>query len=113
MTTLRPTVNGMQRPSCRKNSALLSEQQGPGKRLALAASKEVGELVTRPQSQMAESYRALRTSLLLTSSNDRRDVLFTFSLGWQRTRKLILSLFDRGVPFVEATSPREAFSDGK
>ena len=39
------------------------------KRLALATSKEVVELVTqsRPQSQMAESYRALRTSLLLTS----------------------------------------------
>jgi len=39
------------------------------KRLALAASKEAVELVTleRPKSQMAESYRALRTSLLLTS----------------------------------------------
>ena len=38
-------------------------------KLALAASKEAVELVTqsRPQSQMAESYRALRTSLLLTS----------------------------------------------
>src|SRR6266446_4201079 len=38
-------------------------------RLAVASSKEVVELVTqsRPQSQMAESYRALRTSLLLTS----------------------------------------------
>jgi polysaccharide biosynthesis transport protein len=38
-----------------------------GKRLALTASKEVVETVTqvRPQSQMAESYRALRTSLLL------------------------------------------------
>ncbi|HZP63857.1 MAG TPA: polysaccharide biosynthesis tyrosine autokinase [Terriglobales bacterium] len=38
-------------------------------RLALAASKEAVELVTqsRPRSQMAESYRALRTSLLLTS----------------------------------------------
>jgi capsular exopolysaccharide synthesis family protein len=40
-----------------------------GKRLALAPSKEVVELVTqsRPQSQMAESYRALRTSLLLSN----------------------------------------------
>src|SRR6195256_3613487 len=40
-----------------------------GKRLALTASKEVVETVTqvRPQSQMAESYRALRTSLLLTN----------------------------------------------
>jgi polysaccharide biosynthesis transport protein len=39
------------------------------KRLALAASKEVVELVSqaRPQSQMAESYRALRTSVLLAS----------------------------------------------
>ncbi len=38
-------------------------------RLAVASSKEVVELITqsRPQSQMAESYRALRTSLLLTS----------------------------------------------
>jgi polysaccharide biosynthesis transport protein len=42
------------------------ENQG---RLALASSKEAVELVTqtRPQSQMAESYRALRTSLLLSS----------------------------------------------
>lgn len=41
----------------------------PRKKLALASSKEVVELVSqaRPQSQMAESYRALRTSVLLTS----------------------------------------------
>ena len=40
-----------------------------GNRLALTASKEVVETVTqvRPQSQMAESYRALRTSLLLSN----------------------------------------------
>jgi exopolysaccharide transport family protein len=39
------------------------------KRLAIASSKEAVELVTqvRPQSQMAESYRALRTSLLLSN----------------------------------------------
>ena len=39
------------------------------KRLVLASSKEAVELVTqvRPQSQMAESYRALRTSLLLSN----------------------------------------------
>jgi len=39
-------------------------------RLSLASSKEAVELVTqsRPKSQMAESYRALRTSLLLTSA---------------------------------------------
>lgn len=38
-------------------------------RLALTASKEAVEMVTqvRPQSQMAESYRALRTSLLLSN----------------------------------------------
>lgn len=37
--------------------------------LMVSSSKEVVELITqsRPQSQMAESYRALRTSLLLTS----------------------------------------------
>jgi succinoglycan biosynthesis transport protein ExoP len=39
------------------------------KRLVIATSKEAVELITqvRPQSQMAESYRALRTSLLLSS----------------------------------------------
>src|ERR1700682_5590683 len=45
-------------------------REGSGtKRLALASSNEAVELVTqvRPQSQMAESYRALRTSLLLSS----------------------------------------------
>ncbi len=38
-------------------------------RLSVANSKEAVELITlsRPQSQMSESYRALRTSLLLTS----------------------------------------------
>jgi len=47
-----------------------SSNAGTGaKRLALTSSREVFELVTqvRPQSQMAESYRALRTSLLLSS----------------------------------------------
>lgn len=40
-----------------------------GKQLTLASSNEAVEIVTqaRPQSQMAESYRALRTSLLLSS----------------------------------------------
>jgi polysaccharide biosynthesis transport protein len=39
------------------------------KRLVIANSKEAVELITqvRPQSQMAESYRALRTSLLLSN----------------------------------------------
>ena len=44
-------------------------ENGARQRLTVASSKEAVELVTqsRPQSQMAESYRALRTSLLLTS----------------------------------------------
>ena len=46
-----------------------TRENGTRQRLAVASSKEAVELVTqsRPQSQMAESYRALRTSLLLTS----------------------------------------------
>ncbi len=46
-----------------------SGSNGNGKRLTLTSSREAVELVTqvRPQSQMAESYRALRTSLLLSS----------------------------------------------
>ncbi len=50
-----------------KNNAESGAKAGPG--LMVAASKEAVELITqsRPQSQMAESYRALRTSLLLTS----------------------------------------------
>jgi succinoglycan biosynthesis transport protein ExoP len=45
-----------------------SREVGSRQKLALASSKEAVELVTqsRPRSQMAESYRALRTSLLLT-----------------------------------------------
>ena len=43
--------------------------EAAARRLTVASSREAVELVTqsRPQSQMAESYRALRTSLLLTS----------------------------------------------
>jgi len=47
-----------------------SAREGPKpKRLVIATSKEAVEIVTqvRPQSQMAESYRALRTSLLLSN----------------------------------------------
>jgi succinoglycan biosynthesis transport protein ExoP len=47
-----------------------SAREGPQpKRLVIATSKESVELITqvRPQSQMAESYRALRTSLLLSN----------------------------------------------
>jgi polysaccharide biosynthesis transport protein len=45
-----------------------AKEMGGHRKLALASSKEAVELVTqsRPRSQMAESYRALRTSLLLT-----------------------------------------------
>jgi capsular exopolysaccharide synthesis family protein len=45
------------------------DDECPSPGLAVAASKEAIELITqsRPLSQMAESYRALRTSLLLTS----------------------------------------------
>jgi polysaccharide biosynthesis transport protein len=55
----------------------------PRPRLALAASKEAVELITqsRPKSQMAESYRALRTSLLLTSAGKPpRTILITSAL---------------------------------
>jgi succinoglycan biosynthesis transport protein ExoP len=46
-----------------------SGMESTRQKLSVASSKEAVELVTqsRPQSQMAESYRALRTSLLLTS----------------------------------------------
>ena len=46
----------------------LRENSG-SQRLVIAASREAVELITqvRPQSQMAESYRALRTSLLLSN----------------------------------------------
>ena len=46
-----------------------NEDANPKQGLIVASSKEAVELITqsRPQSQMAESYRALRTSLLLTS----------------------------------------------
>jgi polysaccharide biosynthesis transport protein len=45
-----------------------TRELGGREKLALASSREAVELVTksRPRSQMAESYRALRTSLLLT-----------------------------------------------
>jgi len=53
------------------------------RRLSLAASQEAVELVTqcRPKSQMAESYRALRTSLLLTSAGGPpKTILITSAL---------------------------------
>jgi polysaccharide biosynthesis transport protein len=53
------------------------------RRLSLAASREAVELVTqsRPKSQMAESYRSLRTSLLLTSvGGPPRVILVTSAL---------------------------------
>lgn len=51
------------------------------KRLVIASSKEAVELVTqvRPQSQMAESYRALRTSLLLSNLGSPPKVIMVSS----------------------------------
>lgn len=47
----------------------LADRRIAGRRLAIAENKEAMELITKshPHSQMAEAYRALRTSLLLTS----------------------------------------------
>jgi polysaccharide biosynthesis transport protein len=52
-----------------------------GQRLSVTSSKETVELVTqsRPQSQMAESYRALRTSLLLTAAGAPPKVILVTS----------------------------------
>ena len=58
-------------------------ESGLRQKLSMAASREAVELVTqaRPQSQMAESYRALRTSLLLSSLGaPPRVILVTSSL---------------------------------
>jgi succinoglycan biosynthesis transport protein ExoP len=57
-------------------------REGPNaKRLVIASSKEAVELVTqvRPQSQMAESYRALRTSLLLSNLGSPPKVIMVTS----------------------------------
>jgi capsular exopolysaccharide synthesis family protein len=59
-----------------------SAREGPDpKRLVIASSKEAVELVTqvRPQSQMAESYRALRTSLLLSNTGAPPKVIMVTS----------------------------------
>jgi polysaccharide biosynthesis transport protein len=59
-----------------------SAREGPNpKRLVIATSKEAVELVTqvRPQSQMAESYRALRTSLLLSNLGSPPKVIMVTS----------------------------------
>jgi polysaccharide biosynthesis transport protein len=59
-----------------------SAREGPNpKRLIIASSKEAVELVTqvRPQSQMAESYRALRTSLLLSNLGSPPKVIMVTS----------------------------------
>jgi len=50
-------------------------------RLVIASSKEAVELITqvRPQSQMAESYRALRTSLLLSNLGSHPKVIMITS----------------------------------
>jgi polysaccharide biosynthesis transport protein len=59
-----------------------TKREGPNpKRLIIASSKEAVELVTqvRPQSQMAESYRALRTSLLLSNLGSPPKVIMVTS----------------------------------
>ena len=60
---------------------LRSGSESARQRLTVASSKEPVELVTqsRPQSQMAESYRALRTSLLLTSLGGPPQVILVTS----------------------------------
>src|SRR5215831_10181525 len=58
-------------------------ESGSKKLLSMGSSKEAVELVTqaRPQSQMAESYRALRTSLLLSSlGSPPKSILITSAL---------------------------------
>jgi capsular exopolysaccharide synthesis family protein len=58
-----------------------TRELGSREKLALASSKEAVELVTksRPRSQMAESYRALRTSLLLTFAGGPPKVILVTS----------------------------------
>jgi succinoglycan biosynthesis transport protein ExoP len=58
-----------------------ARELGRREKLALASSKEAVELVTksRPRSQMAESYRALRTSLLLTFAGGPPKVILVTS----------------------------------
>ena len=58
-----------------------TRELGRREKLALASSKEAVELVTksRPRSQMAESYRALRTSLLLTFAGGPPKVILVTS----------------------------------
>ncbi len=58
-----------------------TRELGRREKLVLASSKEAVELVTksRPRSQMAESYRALRTSLLLTFAGGPPKVILVTS----------------------------------
>ena len=64
-------------------SRIISEFPLKKPRLALSSSQEAVELVTqaRPQSRMAESYRAVRTSLLMTSAGTPpKTILITSAL---------------------------------
>lgn len=63
------------------NGSKSRSEIGNRRHLSLASSREVVELVTqsRPKSQMAESYRALRTSLLLTSAGAPPKVILVTS----------------------------------
>jgi len=62
-------------------SKSVEETSATGNRLTVASSREAVELVTqaRPHSQMAESYRALRTSLLLSTSGTPPKVIMVTS----------------------------------
>ncbi len=74
-------------------------------RLAVASSKEVVELITqsRPQSQMAESYRALRTSLLLTSLGAPPKVILITSALPQEGKTVLLIDADLRRPSIHKT----------
>ncbi len=78
-----------------------------GARLALTSSQEAVELVTqvRPQSQMAESYRALRTSLLLSNLGAPPKVIMVTSARPQEGKtttsiNTAIVLAQKGVPVL-------------
>src|SRR5271170_1269804 len=96
-----------------------TRELGAQQKLALASSKEAVELVTqsRPRSQMAESYRALRTSLLLTfAGGPPKVILITSALpeeGKTTTSvnsAIVLAQKGTRVLLIEQTSAGPAFT---
>src|SRR5271170_875028 len=96
-----------------------TKEVGGRDKLALASSKEAVELVTksRPRSQMAESYRALRTSLLLTfAGGPPKVILITSALpeeGKTTTSvnsAIVLAQKGTRVLLIEQTSAGPAFT---